>query len=145
MRIYFLHFVLVIFLATGCNEHQTHQHETVSSKPVEEATAALTLNEGRKWKLDEPTRENMKSIRETFDKTQPLKADYTALAAELQTKSNKLVSECRMSGKDHDMLHVWLTGYLSALKELTSSEEATQKSAYDKIKTQLKTFTEYFE
>ncbi|HJS54134.1 MAG TPA: hypothetical protein VJ765_06300 [Chitinophagaceae bacterium] len=145
MKIYVLHFVLFILLAAGCREHKTHQHETISPKTGQKAAATLTLNEGRKWKLDEPTRENMKLIRQTFDETQTQMADYSALAADLQTKSNKLVSECRMSGKDHDMLHIWLTEYLSALKELTSSEAVTQESAYHKIETQLTAFDQYFE
>jgi hypothetical protein len=139
---------LVVFMSTGCNQHQTdnktHQHETSDAKKAEEATATLTLNEGKKWKLDEPTRENMKAIRETFQKA-GASPDYTALAVDLQDKSNKLVSECKMSGKHHDMLHVWLTDYLSSLKEMNSTDKVAQETAFHKLESQLKNFDLYFE
>jgi hypothetical protein len=50
-----------------------------------------------------------------------------------------------MSGKDHDMLHVWLTDYLAALNELKSSDAALQETAFHKMESQLKSFDQYFE
>jgi hypothetical protein len=105
----------------------------------------LTLNAGKKWKLDEPTRENIRLIRVTFEKTGPTKPDYTKLVTDMQAASNKLVSECKMSGKDHDMLHIWLTDYLSALKEMNSDELVTQEAGFHKIESQLRIFDQYFE
>jgi hypothetical protein len=142
MSINHLLFGLVIVLTTGCNQYRTdgksHQHET--GAPI------LTLNEGKKWKLDESTRENIKLIRQTFEKAAELtKPDYTTLAADLQVKSNKLVSECKMSGKDHDMLHLWLTDYLSSLKEMNSSDLVAQEAGFHKIENQFSIFDQYFE
>jgi hypothetical protein len=150
MRIHYLFFGLVIFLTTGCNQHRadnkSHQHETGTANAGNETnTTTLTLNAGKKWKLDEPTRENIKLIRQAFEKAGSTNPDYTALAAELQAKSNKLVRECKMSGKDHDMLHLWLTDYLSSLKEMNSTDLVTQERGFHKIETQLRIFDEYFE
>ena len=139
---------LAIVLSTGCNQHsgdsKSHQHETGTASK-ETGTTTLTLNAGKKWKLDEPTRENRRLIRVAFDKTEPTKPDYTKLATDMQAASNKLVSECKMSGKDHDMLHIWLTDYLSALKEMNSDELAAQEAGFHKMESQLRIFDQYFE
>jgi len=150
MRIHHLLFGFVIFLSTSCNQHRadnkSHQHETGTANAGKgTSTTTLTLNAGEKWKLDEPTRENIKLIREAFEKAESTKPDYTALAADLQVKSNKLVSECKMSDKDHDMLHLWLTDYLSSLKEMNSSDVVAQETGFHKIESQLKIFDQYFE
>lgn len=148
MSINHLLFGLAIFLSTGCNQHSRdsnrHQHETGSASK-ETGTTTLTLNAGEKWKLDEPTRENIRLIRVAFEKAEPTKPDYTKLAADLQAASNKLVSECKMSGKDHDMLHIWLTDYLSALKEMNADELVAQEAGFHKIESQLRIFDRYFE
>lgn len=150
MKFYNLLAVLVIFLAAGCNQQKsddkTLQHETATGKESENLTGGtLTLNDGKKWKLDEPTRENIRSIKQTFEGSVSAGQDYETLAKKLQVKSNKLVSECKMSGKDHDMLHLWLTDYLSALKDLNSSEPTKQEASFHKIEEQLKSFEMYFE
>lgn len=148
MSINHLLFGLVIFLFAGCNQHRTdnksHQHETGTSE--ETGATTLTLNAGKKWKLDEPTRENIEFIRQAFAKAaDEINPDYTTLAADLQTKSNKLVSECKMSGKDHDMLHLWLTGYLSSLREMSADDLVAQEAGFHKMKSQLTIFDQYFE
>ena len=150
MRIHYLFFGLVIFLTLGCNQHRadnkSHQHETGTANAGKETTTTtLTLNAGKKWKLDEPTRENLKLIRDAIEKAGSTKPDYTALAADLQAKSNKLISECKMSGKDHEMLHLWLTDYLSSLKEMNSSDLQAQETGFHKIESQLRIFDQYFE
>ena len=150
MSINHLLFGLVIFLSTSCNQHsgdsRSHQHEAGTANASKETgTTTLTLNAGKKWKLDAPTRENIKLIREAFERAEPTRPDYTTLADDLQAKSNKLVSECKMSGKDHDMLHLWLTDYLSSLKEMSSNDLVAQEAGFHKIESQLRIFDQYFE
>jgi hypothetical protein len=88
----------------------------------------------------------MNAAKQIFQQSmQNSKQDYAALAANLQDNANKLVSECKMSGKDHEMLHIWLEKYLSNLKELKAPEAETQKAAFEKIGEQLKSFDQYFE
>jgi hypothetical protein len=50
-----------------------------------------------------------------------------------------------MSGKDHDMLHIWLEKYLSPLRELKAPGAETQKAAFHKMEELLKSFDQYFE
>jgi hypothetical protein len=139
-----------LFLAS-CDSHKNdkekHQHEETTVKSADEhETVKLTLNGGQKWKLDVPTRENIGLVKQVFVQAATSgKPDYNILAADLETKTNKLVGECKMSGKDHDMLHVWLTDYLAALNELKSSDAALQETAFHKMESQLKSFDQYFE
>lgn len=146
-------FLGIIFLfASACNQHKsgtkTQTRDTViavKQEPEHEGTV-LTLNEGKKWKIDEPTRININEINQTFTEFADKKrTDYLNLATELQKESDKLVSECKMTGKDHEMLHVWLEKFLSALKELKASDKATQETGFHKIDELLKGFDGYFE
>ena len=150
MRTHCILFILAILSAVACSQHgadkTSHQHETDIAAPGKETTTTtLTLNAGQKWKLDEPTRQNIQLIQAAFEKAKSTRPDYTALATELQAKSNKLVSECKMSGKDHDMLHIWLTDYLSSLKEMSSGDPLTQETGFHEIEGQLRLFDQYFE
>ena len=149
MRIHHLFCGLLILLIAGCSEHRadskSHQHDSGTAKADKETTTTLTLNEGKKWKLDEPTRANIKSIREAFENAGSTSPDYSTLAADLQARSNKLVSECRMSGIDHDMLHIWLTDYLSSLNKMSSPDPLAQKTGFHDIEGQLRLFDQYFE
>ena len=144
--------IISLFLIS-CNQQKadstTHQNDSTSKKTEQtghESEITLSLNEGKKWKLDEPTRTNINAAKQVFQQsTESSNQDYATLATNLQDNANKLVSECKMSGKDHDMLHVWLEKYLSTLKELKAPEAETQKAAFNKIGEQLKSFDQYFE
>jgi len=144
---------IILLIATGCNQQKadstTHEHDSTSKKTEQtghESEITLTLNEGRKWKLDALTRTNIDAAKQVFQQSaESSKKDYATLAANLQDNANKLVSECTMSGKDHDMLHIWLEKYLSTLKELKTPEAETQKAAFNKMGKQLKSFDQYFE
>ena len=144
---------IIFLIITSCNEHKAdsaaHEHDSSSKKTEQtghENEMTLTLNEGKKWKLDEPTRTNINATKQIFQQVQEgSKQDYASLATKLQDNANKLVSECKMSGRDHDMLHIWLEKYLTTLKELKAPDAETQKVAFNKIGEQLKSFDQYFE
>jgi len=147
-----LFYGLIFLFIAGCNQHKadstTHEHDSTTAKteqPGHDETT-LSLNEGKKWKLDETTRFNMNETKQVFQQTaEKSNPNYIALATDLQDRANKLVSECKMSGKDHDMLHLWLEKYLSTIKELRAPETTTQEAAFHKIEEQLKSFDHYFE
>jgi hypothetical protein len=50
-----------------------------------------------------------------------------------------------MSGKDHDMLHVWLENFLSDLKQLKTSSKQNQPLVFEGIENLVKEFGDYFE
>jgi hypothetical protein len=147
---------IVLFLAycTGTNHKVETDHKHPAASATTESTTVahvdkdtkLTLNNGQKWKLDEPTRKNMTQIKQVVDKAAAQSSpNYHQVATDLQASSDKLIGECRMSGPDHDALHVWLEGYLPALKELHNDNKSIQKSAFQTIRTGVQQFGEYFE
>ncbi len=144
---------IVLLFISGCDQHKavpsSHQDDSaaVKTEQTENHNAtALTLNEGQRWKLDEPTHANINAIKQVYEKAaKETGPDYAVLAGQLQAETDKLISECKMSGKDHDMLHLWLGEYLSTLRELKTSEAEGQKAAFYKIGEQLKSFDQYFE
>jgi hypothetical protein len=149
-----LRLLFAAVLATGlfaCNDtkkegsgHVHSQDSVTHSNP--ENQGQLVLNDGKKWKLDEATRNNFDSIRKTVQiaATNEQK-DYAKIATGLENDANRLVGQCRMSGKDHDMLHLWLENFLSDLKQLKSSSKDEQPMAFERIETLVKKFGDYFE
>ena len=110
----------------------------------------LSLNDGKKWNSDESTNTNVQALQsamEQFSSVQsPEMEDYKFLAANLQSAIDKLVKECRMEGKDHDMLHAWLEPLMKQVRELEASTETSGASAKTKeISAQLGLYPQYFE
>lgn len=147
---------IVLFLSyCNGNDHKAapghEQHTdavTTSTAPSghTEHSTKLTLNNGQKWKLDEPTRKNIGEIKSILDKAAAQPApDYHQVATDLQAATDKLIGQCRMSGPDHDALHLWLQDYLPALKELHSTDKSIQQAAFQTVRTEVNQFGEYFE
>lgn len=143
--------------AWGCTGHKqssepAHEHDTAptvqasSGDDHASGSHALTLNNGQKWRIDEPTRRNIKGLQSTVaEAASQSPVNYHDLAASLQAGTDKLVQECKMTGPDHDALHVWLQGYLPALKGLHSTDKAGQQAAFTTLRHELDRFNEYFE
>ena len=149
MRLFF-----TALLAAGlfaCNENKkggTDQGQSQDSvmHSHSEKESQLVLNNGNKWKLDEATRSNMDSIRKAVQTVgKSTEKNYVKAASDLENDANRLVSQCRMSGKDHDMLHLWLENFLSDLKQLKASSKEDQPMAFERIETLVKEFGDYFE
>ena len=149
-----LRFLFAALVATGlfaCNEakreNASHVHSPDSvTHSTSEKQSGLVLNDGKKWRLDEATRKNMDSIKKTVQSVaSSQQKDYAMVAADLENDANRLVSQCRMSGKDHDVLHVWLENFLSNLKELKTASKEERPMAFAKIETLVNEFGDYFE
>lgn len=148
-----LRLLIVALVTTGlfaCNENKKeaghiHAQDSVAHSHSEKQSQ-LVLNDGKKWKMDESTRNNIDSIKQTVQSfASGQQKDYTKLATGLENDANRLVSQCRMSGKDHDMLHLWLEDFLSDLKQLKTSSKGEQPTAFERIETMVKEFSNYFE
>jgi hypothetical protein len=140
-------FIVIFFLLflNACN-HQKNTNEQHEKASEIKNSEALVLNNGKKWKLDDPTRINIISIKETMDAAaKERQRDYKMLATNLEAELNHLISECKMSGKDHDMLHVWLEEFLSTLKQLKDSNQQEKDKIFEKLNGQMQNFYQYFE
>ena len=71
---------------------------------------------------------------------------YGITAAELQGGLDKMISECRMKGPDHDALHKWLEPLMDAVATLKqSATESDASIQLKKIDTQVRRYAQYFE
>jgi len=112
-------------------QHKTTVHD---AKPV-----GLVLDDGKKWEMDEHTRTSFAKMADSY-----LNADHTtmdatnlkAVAGDLQAELDVLIQGCTMTGEAHNQLHVYLTGYIPAVKALSQngdSESAKQVKHYLEI------------
>jgi len=142
MKIKKLIFLTRVFILFACNNTGSTSDQLVDSTKTEvhaeeehaESIKTLSLNNGEKWQSDESTRTHtmkLSAIFNAFEKsTRTGIADYQTLASEAQTELNDLIKDCKMSGPDHDALHLWLEPILShtdELKNINSMEEAEAK------------------
>lgn len=130
---------------------ENHDHHATSD---EHATAdehstegvALELDNGKKWKTNAemlPFINEQEKLLKNYDHA---KGDYHALAANLASANDNLVKSCTMTGKSHDVLHVWLNDhlqYINQLKKSTTKEEAEQTIAV--LDNSMAKFHTYFE
>jgi len=146
--------MLILFTVTlmGCQSRdektankETHQPaDTSSVQDMEHKSNSedeLQLNNGSKWKLDEKTRENIGLIRQTIMDS----AASPSVIPQLRKQTDKLVSDCRMEGKAHEALHLWLTEFLEHLKEAGNKEESKEEKGVARLKKDIEKFDRFFE
>lgn len=107
------------------SEGDSHDHDHHGS----EAGTELALNDGEKWKSDEPTNlhaQNLINLVEKIGRKAP-NANlemFRNFADMLQQELNGMIQDCKMDGPDHDALHLWLEPVLNGVKELKDSPNA---------------------
>lgn len=119
-----------------------HEHETNAEE--------LVLNDGAKWKSDNSTVknvENLLTIINSFNNgTDKSLASYKKAADNLQKGLDKMISECKMQGPDHDALHKWLMPLMRQVKELKQvSNETDAAKSFQAIREHVNLFSQYFE
>lgn len=128
-------FLLFVFIFFACNNTGSPGNEikdtAAEKKELKEPAIALTLNNGEKWQGDESTRNHVMKLsnifREFKAKSRSGISDYQLLASEAREELDGLIRDCKMSGPDHDALHLWLEPVLKStadLKNAKSMEEA---------------------
>ncbi|MBS1496496.1 MAG: hypothetical protein JSS85_06345 [Bacteroidetes bacterium] len=149
--------ILTILLATSlllaCNAGNEKEKITTTEPAAEtianhaEQAIGLTLNNGAKWKADSTTLLNVALLQQLISgaKKESL-GNYLQTAAGLQEGINKMVSECKMKGADHEALHHWLEPIMEKTKELKNANNIeTASTIFGEIEKQLNLFPQYFE
>ena len=134
----------------SCSNREQGSNNTEIKNAKEVTTEKLELNNGNKWKADSITNINVKNLQAIIQKynagaDKSLVAS-TSIGTELQAGIDKMISECKMKGPDHEALHKWLEpliGAASKLKKTTSGNEAT--SLIKEIDERLNMYGQYFE
>jgi hypothetical protein len=110
----------------------------------------LALNNGSKWKADSVTNHNVANLRSTADnfklKSTSSVSNYQKLSADLNTGLNKMIKECKMTGSDHDALHMWLQPILEENAELKNNTDTEiAGTIFKSIDKRLDNYNNYFE
>jgi hypothetical protein len=152
--------LLALLLLTGtllaCNNHQHaenknaietseadhRQNETVSEK--------LILNNGAKWKVDSITNSNVENLQAIIKKfnsgTDKSLAAYKKVDDDLQHGLDKMISECKMKGPDHEALHKWLEPLIKQVDKLKqASTDTNAAQLFEAVNTQVNLYNQYFE
>jgi hypothetical protein len=140
MTKYILTAAILFFISCANNTNAGKENDHVEGTEEAKKTE-LELNNGRKWKLDETTRQNIAPIRSLLNDTAA--KDLQNLARELQQQTDKLVSECKMKGEDHEALHHWLETWLTDLGSLKSGKD--MQKAFLSLRSDIGKFDAYFE
>lgn len=137
-------FFAAIIMSCGNNiDHESHVTNNDKEKHDQHMQpAALSLNNGSKWKLDAPTRDNIAEIK-TYVSDSSHFTDHIKGYEGLKKQTDNLIKECRMSGPDHDALHVWLSPFIKDVERLNKPGE--EREAYVAISNHLREFDVYFE
>ena len=140
---------LLVSCGGDSDEDHSHAGEGRSSHSTagepEGGLDGLGLDNGRRWMMDDHTRSVFARMATSFLDPEQEPQDGEALkkaGSDLQVLVNELIQGCTMTGASHDQLHVYLTGYMPAVAELSKSgrsEDAETVTRY------LERYDEYFE
>ena len=124
--------------------HQSHDHDHG------DASAALTLNEGRRWETDLPLRTGMQRIREAVDQAFVAHTDKRltsaaakALSASVQQDVNYLITNCKLPPKADATLHVLITELLAGAAHVAENPAAAE--GLEQMGQALRHYSEYFD
>jgi hypothetical protein len=150
--------LIVLLIAAGllsCKNHKTVEKTALVSVDADEQeekgqSQELTLNNGAKWKIDISTHNIVVNLQNrlnafTGDTNRPL-SDYQEVQHDLKDGIDKMISECKMTGPDHEALHHWLLPLINKvadLKKATSVADAAR--SLNDIRAQVKLNAQYFE
>lgn len=153
---YLLPLATTLFLYSCCGDEST-ENPVESKEEKTEATheghehaeeaAALILNDGEKWKINEEMMPPLTNIAMHInDFNVANKQDYSLLASNLQEDINSLISSCSMTGKSHDELHKWLVPFIGSVNDLAEAKDDTVAAEkFEAVQASMATFNEYFE
>lgn len=139
-----LPFIILVALLGACSERgqkdepQIHQHTADSAMPMH-------FDNGKKWKADVATMNNVVALKTILrDSFRVEGKDGYDPAARVEAKVNQLVAQCTMKGEAHEVLHQWLNGFISGMKQLKQDKANQEQHRLELLKT-TDEFFRYFE
>ncbi|MBL4697689.1 MAG: hypothetical protein JKX70_02535 [Phycisphaerales bacterium] len=127
--------------ADHAEDHSGHDHADSTESGLE----GLSLNDGKKWMMDDHTRSSFSTMADSFLALNHATMDTDALkqvGTDLRQDINGLIQGCTMTGESHNQLHVLLTGYIASVDALAASGQIEDAI---KVKGFLEEYAEYFE
>lgn len=139
-----------LFLTSAMAESGHHSHHSKAEEDKRHAVKSLSLNNGKKWGVDQTMKENMDAIHTEFLKTHNLMVskkvtdkDYAQLSTVISASAQKIASNCKMEEKADQTFHVVLGDLLAVSDDLKDAKKA--KHASEKLIHTFKIYTQYFE
>ncbi len=146
-------FIMAAGLLMACNQPEKKEGKLPGPSTERnvhhehEAAAGLNLNNGAKWKADSSTNKNVSNLYNVIADANPVMLeDYRKTGKSIQAVINKMISECRMQGPDHDALHQWLEPLMEEnkkLSEVTTTEKG--KELFEMIRKHIENYSDYIE
>lgn len=137
-----------ILLLTACNTAESeNENHTQKVMVTDSFDLGIVLNEGEKWPINEEMMPFIKSSKQRLQNYhKDTNADYLLLATALKKNNNQLISNCTMTGKSHDALHLWLLPHLALVGELQKATTAKEAAVtIEKLNYSFAAFDYYFE
>jgi hypothetical protein len=146
-------FIMAISFLMACqsadkNQNKSSEKTTANNSHHEhKSSETLSLNNGVKWKADSITNKNVAALKNIIANVKFTGLeDYHNTGQQLQVGINKMISECRMQGADHDALHRWLETLIETNKKLLESKTIDDAvEIFEIIKKQINLYSEFFE
>lgn len=140
LLIYF--FLVLIYL--GCSEKQ----QSEQTRETQKKTIKFVLNDGKKWQMDQHTRNAIQNLDSLLTFNEPIKSiEGSKLFAEkLDEELILLIRGCTMEGPAHDQLHVFLGYFYPMVQELKKEENLeSSQNMHSKMKEIFIQYHQYFE
>lgn len=148
---------LIAFASFGCADKKEKQktettqkvesHEGHDHSSQEIQKAETKLNSGKKWKVDEHTRNSMKKISQITNSSYvKTPKEFNELGLMLKNEMKNLIAECTMQGEPHNQLHNYLTTLIPHIDELVEAKTQEEGEKYlQEVKTAVDAFYKTFE
>ena len=150
--------LVVLLCLSACHHDQAHSgheadHGSHGSEPrpsseaehgSEHSELQLTLDDGRKWPVDEHTRISAEKIAKLVRDAPVIRSpdDARALGEALDEELDVLVKGCTMTGPAHDQLHVFLVALIPRVEALSTE---TDVDALGRIREEIGSLLEAYE
>ncbi len=138
-------FMLGVAISFTSMANEDQPNATSNKVKIDEELSDLSLNNGKKWQMDEHTRKSFLSMEKLFsdiDVNNLSKENLKKYGSDLRADINTLIQGCEMQGDAHDQLHTFLMPYIDIVDHLSENGEIEEAI---KIQRYLKTYKEFFE
>jgi len=131
----------------GTTEKKVEEKKEAESTHDVEAVDVLSLDNGKKWTVNEETHQGMSQIKVILENMDPLTLDdFNLMGDKCDEQTSFIISNCSMTGEAHNQLHHVLHPILddiSALQKSTELEEAS--AAMASLENNINDYFAYFE
>ena len=152
LTILFLTVISTILFSCNHSHSVSDDHAGKHSEPAHHhnaATVKLPHNNGAKWQTDKNTQMHAASLKAKLDAFSVSDdheiAAYHVLASDLSKELKELIDNCKMEGKAHDVLHLWLAPVLKDVENLKNAKTTDLgKNTLKNLNNSVKEFNKYF-